>query len=683
MEIKDPGKPFLVDVDYRFLVESMTDMVLWLGENGRILYSNAAATQMSGYLAEELQSKTLYQLLKADKRSATKKFFEAQLAAQTSSFYLELPLLTKSSAITWLGCNFVYHHNGESPAFICTARDINEKIRAELLKENWMSRLLVLIENLQEGILMVDENRKITLVNRTFCDLFSVRLIPEDLIGRNYVNAQNHVKQMFTDPELFVTEEEDVINNMMVLVSQRLDLLNGRVYERDYVPIYIETGYAGGLWKYRDTTEKTRIKTELIKSEKKYRSVIEAMNLGLMEVGRDDKILNVNDAFCLMLGYTSAGELIGKPSFDTLLDKEDQEKMRQEMASRKEGDSSTYEIKARRGDGGYSWLLINGAQLYDENNNVTGSVGIHLDITYQKRIAIELEEKRAMQNLMEWQEKAMQTLEEKVQERTVEVVKQKQIIENKNLEITKSINYALRIQQSLLPGKEELNAAFTDNFILYLPKDIVSGDFYYLRQQNQSVWYVSAADSTGHGVPGGFMSMLGTEKLNEAVLKEGSPGEILAHVNASVKNTLRNSESRISLLDGFDISMCRIDFENLTLDFAGALRPLWLIRNGETTIHEIKGTRRSIGGRTDVNQHFETHRLQIKKGDCVYLFTDGYTDQFSPAQKRLSTRRFAEVLKQNASKSMMEQQQALLKFLNEWKNNKSQTDDILVLGIKI
>src|SRR3954471_8535810 len=152
-------------------------------------------------------------------------------------------------------------------------------------------------------------------------------------------------------------------------------------------------------------------------------------------------------------------------------------------------------------------MLISGAPLFDHNNNVIGSVGVHLDITYQKRIAIELEEKKAMQNLMEWQEKAMEHLEEKVQERTFEVVKQKEIIEHKNKEITNSINYALRIQQALLPEKSYLSKTFPDCFIVYKPKDIVSGDFYFFGHNSDDTCYLAAADSTGHGVPGGFMSM--------------------------------------------------------------------------------------------------------------------------------------------------------------------------------
>lgn len=683
MNTRQIEKPTITDNDFKHLVEHSPDLILWLSTTGHFLYANLTTQKLLGYTADELQSKTLYQLIKADKRSSTRKFYEAQVNEKTPHTYFEYPVLTKDGAVVWLGNIAALHETEQGVVLQCTARNINERVKADLQRENWMSRLLVLIENLQEGIMMVDENRRIALVNRTFCDLFSFRLIPEDLIGRDYINAQNHIKRMFKDPASFTEEENQITENMQVLISQRLDLINGKVYERDHVPIYIETGSAGSLWKYRDTTEKTRIKNELIRSQKKYKSVIDAMNLGLMEVGHDDRILNVNEAFCKMLAYNSADELIGKPSFDTLLDKEQQELMKVEMASRQEGDSSTYEIKAKRGDGTYAWLLINGAPLYDENHSVIGSVGIHLDITDQKRIAIEREERRALQNLMEWQEKAMQTLEEKVQQRTTEVVKQKQIIENTNLEITKSINYALRIQQSILPKEEEMQVALPDSFVLFKPRDIVSGDFYYLNRYTSDACYICAADSTGHGVPGGFMSMLGTEKLNEAVSRRGSPGEILSQMNVSIKNSLRISEGNISLLDGFDMALCHINLNDYTVDYAGALRPLWFIRKNADKIEEIKPTRRSIGGRTGMDQVFETHRLQLQKGDCIYMFTDGYTDQFSSESKRLSTRRLSELLLLNKDKPMLEQKNVLENFLNDWQGNSGQTDDILVMGVRL
>ncbi len=503
---------------FRDLVESSMDMIFRLNEVGDFIYLNPATCKITGYLQEELVGMNFYNLIRADKRNQTIKFYASQHQEKTASSYLELPVVKKDGTLAWIGLNMLLEEvddNGYKLSGI--ARDITEKVNADKQKENWISRLLVLIENLQEGVLMEDENGKIVLVNRAFCDLFSVRLIPEDLIGKNYVNAHNHIKRVFEDPVGFAKQEEELKKNRHILIGQLLNLPNDRFYERDFVPIYVETGYSGNLWKYRDSTEKVRTRKELMMSRKKYQSVIETMRLGLMEVDGNDNIITANEAFCEMLGYASVNDLIGKPSLETLLDNDQQILMQQQMATRSKGDSNTYEIKAKKADGGYAWLLISGTTLLDANENVIGSMGIHLDISYQKRIAIELEEKKALQQLMEWQERSMLDLETKVLERTSEVVQQKEVIENKNKEITRSIDYALLIQKALLPKKSNLDQVFSENFILYKPKDIVSGDFYFFQEGEEQTYYLAAVDSTGHGVAGGFMSMVGMEKLSLAL----------------------------------------------------------------------------------------------------------------------------------------------------------------------
>ena len=670
------------NIDFKNLVEQNLDMIYRLNEAGEIIYVNPIASEITGYLTEELIGMSFLQLVRPDFKNQYKKNYTNQLEEKIDKTSLEVPILNKGGATVWLGQSMVLQTGINGLEIICVAHDISSNVKAIEQTENWISRLLILIENLQEGVLMEDENRKITLVNRAFCDLFSVRLIPEDLIGKNYVNAQNHIKRLFSNPSEFVDQEQAVVNNQNIRIGEIFNLANGRIYERDYVPIYIETGFAGNLWKYRDSTDKIKTKHDLVKSERKYKSVIDAMRLGLMEVDKDDKILNANEAFCEILAYKSASELIGRSAFDTLLDEEQQRIMKEQMATRSKEDSNTYEIKAKKADGGHAWMLISGTSLLDENGEVIGSMGIHLDISVQKRIAIELEEKNALKNLMEWQEKAMENLEEKVTERTIEVTKQKEQLEGKNEEITRSINYALRIQQALLPKLEDVKESLPDSFILFKPRDIVSGDFYYFNKKDEGKIYLAAVDSTGHGVPGGFMSMLGTEKLNDAVNRAKTPGEMLAILNKSIKNSLNNSETNITLLDGYDMALCEIDLQKFTVNFSGALRPLWIIRSGTTVIEEIKSNRNSIGGRTNENQIFETHVVQLQKGDCFYLFTDGFTDQFGMTDRKLSSRRLSEALLLIKDKQMKEQHEFLNNFFNEWKGAKSQTDDVLLIGVK-
>jgi PAS domain S-box-containing protein len=680
--VKELDKFVLSDLHFKQLVENSSDMIYRLNESGDFVYVNAATTRYTGYSREELLSMNYLDLVKTEFKMPVGQFYSTQLEQKTPSSYHEFPIVKKDGQLLWIGQNVSFEEERQGKLLSVIARDIGEQKLKERIQDSKNAQLLVLIENMQAAVLVEDENRKIILVNRGFCDLFSVNLIPEDLIGKDYNYAAYFIKKVFRDPQEFVEADAKLHENRNIEIGSTIDLYDGRFYERDYVPIYIETGYAGNLWKYRDITEKIKIRNDLLKSEKKYKSVIDTMQLGLLEVDKNDKILTANDSFCRILEYKSVDELIGKPAFETLLDEDQQRVMKEQMAMRTEGLSNAYEIKVKKADGDYAWMLISGAPLYDHDNNIIGSVGVHLDISYQKRIAIELEEKKAMQNLMEWQEKAMEHLEEKVIERTSEVVKQKEIIEHKNKEITNSINYALRIQQALLPAKKELDSVLPESFIVYRPKDIVSGDFYYFCANKDRSCYLAAADSTGHGVPGGFMSMLGAEKLDDAVQKGGDPGEILSLLNRSIKNSLRRTGGERSLMDGFDIALCFIDVDRRHIRYSGAHRPMWIIRNGSNEIEEVKGTKSAIGGLTDEYQVFETHSVQMNEGDTFYIFTDGFADQFGHSGKRFMSKNFKGKLLEIKDKSLEEQRAHLEKFLTTWQGEEEQTDDILVMGVR-
>jgi serine phosphatase RsbU (regulator of sigma subunit) len=285
------------------------------------------------------------------------------------------------------------------------------------------------------------------------------------------------------------------------------------------------------------------------------------------------------------------------------------------------------------------------------------------------------------------------------------------LVEEKNKEITDSINYAKRIQQAKLPKKEEIYTALPQSFVLFKPKDIVSGDFYFFHkspspsERGRGEVFIAAADCTGHGVPGAFMSMIGSEKLEDAVSQTIDTSEILKLLNKGIKTTLHQSENNESTRDGMDIALVRIDltgFENLsgltTLHYVGANRPIWIIRKGQSEVEEIKATKKAIGGFTEDNQHFETHEIKLQKGDTFYIFTDGYADQFGGAEgnltalenfgstkhdKKLMTKKFKEILLDIQNKTMQEQEKQLDAFVDKWRGNREQVDDILVIGIRI
>lgn len=263
------------------------------------------------------------------------------------------------------------------------------------------------------------------------------------------------------------------------------------------------------------------------------------------------------------------------------------------------------------------------------------------------------------------------------------ISKQKTIVENKNREITDSINYAKLIQEAKLPDRKQIYATLPNSFILFKPKDIVSGDFYYFYKNNQSV-FIASADCTGHGVPGALMSMVGFEKLDDALAHSSDTSEILKQLNKGIKTSLRQSDSNGSTRDGMDIAICSIDTNSRIVKYAGANRPIWIIRNGETVVEEIKATKKAIGGFTEDSQHFDSHEIKLQQGDTFYIATDGYADTFGgQEQKKVTTKRFKEILLSIQDKTMKEQERHLDNFIEDWKGGTEQIDDILVIGVRL
>ncbi len=270
-----------------------------------------------------------------------------------------------------------------------------------------------------------------------------------------------------------------------------------------------------------------------------------------------------------------------------------------------------------------------------------------------------------------------------IESKNKETEEQKRIIEEKNKDITDSITYAKRIQQAKLPAIAEVQAAFPQSFVLFKPKDIVSGDFYFFEKRKDKV-FIAAADCTGHGVPGALMSMVGSEKLSDAVSQSSDTSEILKQLNKGLKASLRQSQSDTSTRDGMDIAFCSFDPKTNTLSYAGANRPLWLVRKAGSQLEEIKATKKAIGGLTDDDQHFESHSIQLQAGDTIYLTTDGYADLFNGKNgKKLMSKKFKEILLSIQDKSMPNQALYLETFAEEWKSGVEQVDDILVIGIRV
>lgn len=274
----------------------------------------------------------------------------------------------------------------------------------------------------------------------------------------------------------------------------------------------------------------------------------------------------------------------------------------------------------------------------------------------------------------------------------IQLGKQKQQIEHQKQEITDSINYSKRIQTAILPESSQISRYIPNSFVLYKPKDIVSGDFYYFHvlkkkhtENEQPEIVIAAADCTGHGVPGALMSVVSHQSLDAAVRLQNEPAGILKRLNKKVKTTLKQTDHQDSTRDGLDIALAtilRINDNESRVRFAMANRPVYLFKQGEFS--EIKATKVAIGGHTMRTQEFEQHEMILSKGDTFYLCTDGYADQFGGEKnKKMTTSRFKDLLKGMQNKNMDEQKDELYNAMNTWKGNNEQVDDVLVIGIRI
>jgi ligand-binding sensor domain-containing protein/serine phosphatase RsbU (regulator of sigma subunit) len=266
-------------------------------------------------------------------------------------------------------------------------------------------------------------------------------------------------------------------------------------------------------------------------------------------------------------------------------------------------------------------------------------------------------------------------LESKVKERTLALSEANEELALKNKDITDSIRYAKRIQFAILPPE----IPFENTFILFKPKDIVSGDFYWVTQQANKEFF-AAVDCTGHGVPGAFMSFIGYTSLNKIVIEHGilEPAAILNHLNEEVAIALRQKGEE-AVADGMDLALISYTPQTRELEYAGAFNPLIIINDGELT--EIKANRFAIGRSTEKEMKFTNHKLKIRKGDTIYLYSDGYSDQFGGEEgKKFKTQNLKSLLVSICSKSMEEQRVILEETYEKWRGNFEQIDDVLIVG---
>jgi serine phosphatase RsbU (regulator of sigma subunit) len=260
--------------------------------------------------------------------------------------------------------------------------------------------------------------------------------------------------------------------------------------------------------------------------------------------------------------------------------------------------------------------------------------------------------------------------------------KLRQIVEHKHKEIVDSVKYAKRIQTAILPPDKLVQVSLPQSFVLYKPKDVVAGDFYWLEKVEDVVYY-AAADCTGHGVPGAMVSVICVNGLNRSVREFGlrEPGEILDKTRDLVIKEFEKSEEEVK--DGMDIALCALNTKTRELRWAGANNPLWIVKSGAEEIDETKADKQPIG-KFELAKPFTTHSFMLEEGDTIYTFSDGYPDQFGGEHgKKYKSGKFKRTLIEMALKPITEQEHLLDEEFELWRGELEQIDDVCVIGVRI
>ncbi len=377
------------DSQLQGVFENIVDAYVIIDLKGYILKMNDAAVDLLGFENAKVNFNLLKMAAPEETHRVTESFQSLLKNGSITDFYLNIITKKNEAKLVHVNASVIYD-KGVPVAAQGIVRDITiAKQNEEQLIES-ENRLSTLILNLDSGVLLEDENRQIALTNKMFCELFNIPISPDLMIGQDCSNAVKQSKNLFVNPEKFVSKINNILNSRTIVLGDELKMQDGKILERDYIPIFKNNEYKGHLWSYRDVTLKRKYSQSLEAQKQKYSSIIANMNLGLVEVGNDDKILMINQSFTEMSGY-SEKELIGKKGNELFLTKENAETIETKDLKRRKGESHSYELKVKNKEGLVRHWLISGAPNYNLNGEVVGSIGVHLDITDLKSLQIQKE----------------------------------------------------------------------------------------------------------------------------------------------------------------------------------------------------------------------------------------------------------------------------------------------------
>jgi PAS domain S-box-containing protein len=501
-------------------------------------------------------------------------------------------------------------------------------------------KMQVLLENASEVITIYEKDRRVRYVSPSVEKILGYR--QDELIGINDIVYVH---------ELGVEAVDKMFDDLMENPEQRITI-QFSYFRKNGEKVWLEaTGtnllsdpaIEGIVLNSRDITERRRAEQEA-----RMRGQMQALSENspdlITRFNKEGKVFYINP---IIESYTglSKDEFISKSLDEVGLNEsvvKSWSAILRDVLTNKEKIATEMDFPSVMGD---RVMQINAIPEYNEQNLIESVLVVSHDITDRKQIEIE--------------------------------------IQSKSKKITESINYAKRIQGAILPNNAIIKGIFPQSFILYKPKDVVSGDFPWFLQRGDDM-YIAAVDCTGHGVPGALISLIGYFLLNNIVNNKEVmvPGEILDLLDKGVTETLRQDSEDSSTRDGMDIALCKINLKTNTLQYAGAHRPLYYLHGGELT--EVKGDKFPIGGgQYKSRTNFTTNTLSLSSGDAVYFCSDGFPDQFGgPDNRKFSPKRIREIIIENAQSDIDTVNRVFDQEFEAWKGNEKQTDDVLMIGIK-
>ncbi|MBF9236784.1 PAS domain S-box protein [Hymenobacter sp. BT683] len=389
------------DLRWRLAVEGFGDGI-WeqnLRSPQHVTYS-ADYKAMLGYQEDEFPDgyESFAAHLHPEDTALTQQAIRTYLEGNSTLLAVEFRMRCKDGSYKWIlsrGLVTERAPDGQALIFSGTHTDISELKKAQVALDASSRRLSTVIANFQEGLVLEDENRRIVLSNEAFCKLLAVPTTPAQLVGKDGGWLTEGSKSYVNKPAQYVARIQDLLNRKQPVVGDVLTLLDGRTIKRDFAPIFDQSGYIGHLWKYEDITTRTKANEDLKRREEKYRGIIENMSLGLVEADLEDHLLYANQSFCSMTGFCT-DELMGSRLSPMLLTGEDLALVESKQAIRQQGIADSYEIAVTTKTGELKWLLVSGAPLYDDNQQLIGSIGIYLDVTPQKVLEASLREAKGL-----------------------------------------------------------------------------------------------------------------------------------------------------------------------------------------------------------------------------------------------------------------------------------------------